>query len=132
MHMRYLTIEQRETLQAILTSRADMLRAEIEETLSRQNGNGVSLPKHSEETDDDAIVDLEASLDVAQLSREAQELKEVEHALSRLHAPEYGQCSDCGIDIPFTRLQANPAATRCVGCQAVFERSRGETSHRAI
>lgn len=132
MHMRYLTIEQRETLQATLTARADMLRAEIEKALSRQNGDGISLPKHSEETDDDAIVDLESSLDIAQLSRETQELKEVEHALSRLHAPEYGQCSVCSADIPFTRLQANPAALRCVRCQADYERSRGETSHRAI
>ncbi len=132
MHMRYLTIEQRETLQAILTARADMLRAEIEEALKRRSDDGISLPRHSEETDDDAIVDLESSLDVAQLSRETEELKAIEHALSRLHAPEYGQCSVCGADIPFTRLQANPAALRCVGCQAEFERSRGETSHRAI
>lgn len=132
MHMRYLTIEQRESLQATLTARADMLRAEIANALDGRNGDSISLPDHREETDDDAVVDLESSLDVAHLSRETQELKEIEHALSRLHSPEYGQCADCGADIPFTRLQANPSALRCVGCQAGFERSRGETSHRAI
>lgn len=132
MHMRYLTIEQREALQATLNARADMLRADIARALERQNGGSISLPNHREETDDDAIVDLESSLDVAQLSRDSEELKAIEHALSRLHAPEYGQCAVCGTDIPFTRLQANPAALRCVGCQADYERSRGETSHRAI
>ena len=90
MHMRYLTIEQRETLQATLMARAEMLRSGIAESLDRQDGGARALPNHSEETDDDAIVDLETSLDVARLSRNVDELREIDHALGRLHAPEYG------------------------------------------
>ena len=30
----------------------------------------------------------------------------------------YGQCADCGHEIPEGRLDARPDAARCVGCQA--------------
>ena len=37
-------------------------------------------------------------------------------ALERLREPDFGVCVDCGQDIPFVRLQANPAAIRCRAC----------------
>jgi len=132
MHMRYLTIEQREALQAALAARAELLRSGLSSALDRQDGGPGALPNHGEETDDDAIVDLESSLDVAQVSRATAELQEIDQALGRLHSPEFGQCTDCGTDIPFTRLQANPMATRCTACQARHERSRGTSTHSSI
>ncbi|MEO8202797.1 MAG: TraR/DksA family transcriptional regulator [Betaproteobacteria bacterium] len=132
MDMPNLTIEKREALQATLAARAEILRSGIAQSLQGQDGGERGLVNHSEETDDDAIVDQEASMDVAQLSRATQELGEIEAALARLHAPEFGQCSACGADIPFARLQANPAALRCVGCQAEYERTRGETTHQTL
>ena len=120
--MHYLTIEQREALQAALNARAAALR---------DAGTPV-LPNHSEETDDDAIVDLENALDVAAAERNVQELREVEAALLRLHAPDFGECSDCGAEIPFTRLQANPLATRCTACQSVFERTHATPGHSTL
>ncbi len=132
MHMRYLTIEQREALRASLTARAELLRSGIASALDRDDGGAGALPNHSEETDDDAIVDLETSLDVAQVSRATAELREIDVALERLHSPEYGQCSDCSADIPFTRLQANPIATRCTACQSAYERSRGASPRPSI
>lgn len=128
--MRYLTIEQREALQSALGARADLLRTEVAEELDRDGTR--ALPNHSQETDDDAIVDLEASLDVARLSREVLELREIERTLTRLHTPEYGQCADCGEDIPFIRLQASPMATRCVACQSAFERSHAQPGHPSL
>jgi len=132
MHMRYLTIEQRESLQASLTARAEELRSSLATALDREDGGAGALPKHSDETDDDAIVDLETSLDVAQVSRATAELHEIDLALSRLHSPEYGQCSDCATDIPFMRLQANPVATRCIACQSLHERSHGTSTRSSI
>jgi DnaK suppressor protein len=43
---------------------------------------------------------------------------------SRAQAPEgaYGICVDCGGEIGFGRLQAEPAAARCVECQARHEK----------
>jgi phage/conjugal plasmid C-4 type zinc finger TraR family protein len=32
------------------------------------------------------------------------------------------RCEDCGGKIGAKRLKANPEATRCIGCQLIFER----------
>ena len=128
--MRYLTIEQREALQSALGARAELLRTDVAEELDHDGTR--ALANHSEETDDDAIVDLEASLDVARLSREVLELREIERALGRLHTPDYGQCADCAEDIPFVRLQANPMALRCIGCQSAFERSHAQPGRPSL
>ena len=110
----YLTIEQRETLRAALERLIERLRGEITRG---------PLANHNEETDDDAVADLETSLEVAEIERASVELKDAVKALERLHAPEYGACTDCGADIPYIRLLANPAATRCIECQRARERS---------
>lgn len=128
--MRYLTIEQRQALQASLDARAELLRASVADSLG---GDGTrSLANHSQETDDDPVVDLEASLDVAHLSRDVRELRDIERAQERIHTPEYGICAECGEEIPFSRLQANPLATRCFGCQSAFEHSHAQPGHASL
>ena len=37
-------------------------------------------------------------------------------ALERLHQPDYGVCIECGKDIEFVRLEADPAALHCRAC----------------
>jgi DnaK suppressor protein len=39
-------------------------------------------------------------------------------ALARIEDDSYGQCVDCGHQIPAGRLEARPDAARCVGCQS--------------
>lgn len=121
--MRYLTIEQREKLEAALNARAAQLRASIAEALDAEGDGGRSLPYHMQETDDEAVADMETSMDVAHLSRDVLDLRATERALSLLHTPDFGTCTDCGIDISFARLNANPLASRCMACQAAYERS---------
>jgi DnaK suppressor protein len=99
-HRRYLTIQQRETLQRLLNERAAALREEI---------------------GDDRMADLNAEPEVAALERDVIEWREVEAALGRVHEPDFGLCADCDADIPFARLEANPSAKRCVACQARAE-----------
>ena len=124
--MRYLTIEQRENLQRLLELRAATLRGEIADALrSSGDSRALSLANHLEEIDDTAVADLESALDVAALERDVRELRAVEAAAERLHTPDYGLCADCGAEIPYVRLDVNPAATRCVACQARQERSAG-------
>jgi RNA polymerase-binding transcription factor DksA len=55
----------------------------------------------------------EAALDA--MSRER---AEVLAALARARAGTYGKCVDCGRPVPEGRLEARPAAARCVSCQA--------------
>jgi RNA polymerase-binding transcription factor DksA len=37
-------------------------------------------------------------------------------ALQRLHQPDYGVCIECGKDIAFVRLEADPDALHCGAC----------------
>lgn len=101
---RYFTVEQRESLREWLESRAGVLRDEL----------GVDLKQ-----------DLGAEPELAAAQRDADELRDVEAALARLHEPEYGRCSACGADIPYERLRASPAARLCLPCQ-----ERQERAHR--
>lgn len=94
--MRYFTLEQREALQHWLEDRATVLRAEL----------GADLKE-----------DLAAEPELAAAQRDAAELKDVEAALAKLHAPDFGRCTDCGDDIPYVRLRANPVARLCLACQ---------------
>lgn len=125
-HYHYLTIEQRERLDAEIRTRVDTLRGDIAQAL-RQSGRpeAISLANHLEETDDAPVADLESALEIAALEREERELREMEAALERLHTPDFGVCAACGVDIPYVRLEVAPSATRCVACQSQLERTQG-------
>jgi DnaK suppressor protein len=49
---------------------------------------------------------------------------EVLDALRRIELGTYGTCADCGSGVPEGRLEAKPAAARCVACQAKRDRLR--------
>jgi RNA polymerase-binding transcription factor DksA len=76
---------------------------------------------------DEALADLIVDLDNAELTRDLGELRALDAALDRFASGAYGRCADCGEDIPFARLQAEPAALRCVDCQRVHERTHAGT-----
>lgn len=44
-------------------------------------------------------------------------VEDIEAALDRLEAGEYGNCQHCGRSIPVERLELLPYARCCVGCQ---------------
>jgi RNA polymerase-binding transcription factor len=127
--MRYLTLEQREWLFKHLQARSQTLYEEIRAGLHPDERPGdVGFANRRDETDDDAVADLEASLDVSAVARDVLELHEVESALRRIHTGEYGTCSECGADIPYSRLVAQPTALRCTACQDRYERAHGATA----
>jgi RNA polymerase-binding protein DksA len=94
---------------------------------ARLHGHGehrhdeAGLPRHADETDDDAAAETQRQADVTHLARTATALREIEAALGRIEAGEYGQCMDCEEPIDVRRLQAHPAALRCARCQQSFE-----------
>ena len=51
------------------------------------------------------------------------ELARIDAAIKRLDDGSYGECLDCGDAIAVGRLEANPTATRCIGCAS--EREEG-------
>jgi DnaK suppressor protein len=81
------------------------------------SGEGLSFANQSKITEDDALADAVAEMDVAMVIRESQELQEIEAALARIRDGSYGICIDCGGEIVRARLKADPTAKRCPPCQ---------------
>jgi len=67
-----------------------------------------------------ALTDRETSGMLVHLLDESRE--QVERALDRIANGSYGSCEDCGGGIPPERLKVRPEATRCVSCQARWDR----------
>ncbi|MFL6571658.1 MAG: TraR/DksA family transcriptional regulator [Burkholderiales bacterium] len=72
---------------------------------------------------DEAVADLLSDVSEAELTRDLGELRILEGALKRVSEGSYGQCIDCGWEIPFERLQAQPGAVRCLACQERHEKT---------
>lgn len=45
-----------------------------------------------------------------------EQLKGINNALEKIKDGKYGACEECGADIALSRLEANPAARRCMQC----------------
>ncbi len=83
----------------------------------------------SAERDPEFEEGAQAEHEAATLARlgEAQrrELQQIDAALSRLDAGEYGDCTDCGQEIDPRRLAALPYALLCTECATRRERAPG-------
>ena len=119
-----LSWDQRKTLHERLGARAAALREEIAAALHPRGAASAGLVEARERTDDDAVADAQAALDVAALERDAAELREIDAAFERLDAASFGTCTDCGAPIAWDRLLARPQVQRCTRCQAAAERGQ--------
>ena len=119
--MRYLTIEQRDSLRNALTSRAAALRGQIANNLrSTRRSSCASLASRFEtdfERELEELDGLEAEIDGADVEQEVRQLRRVHETLTRLRSPDYGICADCEEDIPFARLREDPYTSLCLHCQ---------------
>ncbi len=62
-------------------------------------------------------VELENGEVLEALGCEAEiEINKINSALIRMDEGTYGECIDCGTEIPPARLAVRPFASRCVGC----------------
>ena len=53
--------------------------------------------------------------------RRRQHLLDIEAALERINAEEYGDCFECGEAINPARLNADPTTTLCIACAEALE-----------
>ena len=86
---------------------------------------------NADSKDSSATVELDQStvgrlsrMDALQAQQMAQEtarrrqlqLQQIDSALRRMEAGDYGYCFSCGDEIGTARLDFDPANTRCIGC----------------
>ena len=119
--MSALTEDQCRTLALKLEERERSLYADVQ----REQDKREDYPDVIGEVPDagDASVGaLQKDLDEAEIGRDLAELRELAAARQRIGSADFGLCIDCKRDIPYERLEANPAAARCVDCQSRYER----------
>lgn len=130
--MFHLTTAQRETLRRQLTERSAVLRGEIAEALHHSAAPAALGVGDHAEVGDEAEADLESSIELAGMERDAQELNGVLEALALMENGRYGMCADCGAPIAYERLLAQPQAPRCIRCETERERLRARPSLPAL
>jgi RNA polymerase-binding protein DksA len=119
-----LTPEQLDELKRALTKRRESLEAETHADAAKSREDVFSETVGPvADSGDEATADLISDVENAELSRDLQELREIDAALARLRDGRYGLCIDCGGEIELERLRHEPAASRCIDCQRVYERT---------
>ena len=112
------------TMKARLRERAAQLRGEVQHTLERSSDEThVRIAEQARDTEDDSFSNLIVDLNLAEIDRDADELRRIDTALARLSEGSYGSCEDCGQRIPEARLEAEPTALRCIRCQELYEKT---------
>jgi DnaK suppressor protein len=111
-------------LSSAISERRDALTDEIRRDLERARAEPyAAVAGATPDSGDEAAADLIADVGEAEVTRDLGELRGLEGALKRLTDGTYGLCADCGEEIPFARLRAQPYAVRCLACQERRERT---------
>ncbi|MCB1935157.1 MAG: TraR/DksA family transcriptional regulator [Nitrosomonas sp.] len=109
------TEEQLRQIKAALHKRYLELQDEIRSEL-------VNAGEEFDVTRADDVNNILADVDTALIDKQINEMRELEMSEKYLMELEFGDCVDCGEEIGFERLIANPSAQRCIECQRQFEK----------
>lgn len=71
---------------------------------------------------DESVARMITDLDLQEAGRDLDELRDIGAALGRMDDGSYGLCAECGGAIDPRRLDAQPAALRCLKCQTQHEK----------
>lgn len=112
-----------------LRERAGLLREEIRGTIDKSaDETHAGIVKDVRDLEDDSFSNLIVDTNLAEIDRDASELRRIDGALRRIAEGNFGQCVSCGQDIPKQRLMAEPTAARCVKCQERYEKTHTGTA----
>jgi DnaK suppressor protein len=111
------TAPDHDAIRAQLTQERDEILGSVELRRGEVEDGPSGVSDGSGETEHLTIAEFkELSQHLDRMASET--LTEIEAALARLDDGSYGECVDCGEQINSERLEALPAAARCVNCQA--------------
>lgn len=127
------TVQQTSVIRTRLQDRATALRADIMRELQKYDEDRYNLlADRVADLGEQSLIHLLSDIDLAEVTRDVDEYREIEAALLRLSSGSYGICIDCEEEIQRERLNANPSAARCIGCQSVYEQRDRETRSRTL
>jgi DnaK suppressor protein len=127
------SIDQSQSLERQLHRRAEQLRSQIETVRAR---SADAVPGDLRDAKEAADANAQAAVADAEVELDLVELRDINLALHRIAGGTYGVCDDCDQAIDPRRVLAQPAALRCLQCQAVAEAreaatASGRVDHRA-
>jgi len=97
-------------------------RSTIREVLQRTAAEHYAqIAGQVHDVQDESLADLLVDVNLGEIDREVQALRDIEAARSRIGAGTFGRCLDCGEPMGWRRLDAYPTATRCLECQVRHE-----------
>ena len=113
-----LTPTQLDELKALLLKRKQELQLEMQ-----QNRENLRPPT----ADEGGVVQRNVAREVDQTLTVlvANDLARIDRALKAMADGSYGQCGECGCDIPFERLKIEPQTEHCVTCKGRWEKASG-------
>lgn len=120
-------------LLAELTGRLASLRQQIEDERATEI---IESYRHvagevTDVEDEAAGAELVAN-ENALIGHNVEQAREIEGALARIAAGNYGRCVDCAEDIDYARMSACPTCCRCTRCQARHERTFAAQPHPSL
>jgi RNA polymerase-binding transcription factor DksA len=104
------------------------LRDETREVLTRSDNEGYAdIAGRVTDLENQSRADLPIDVNLAEVTRDVQEIRAIEGALQRIALGTYGVCVSCGQPIERARLEAYPTANRCAACQRAYEHGHAST-----
>jgi DnaK suppressor protein len=108
---RTLLLQERESY----TKQADELKAEADSLALEHEPGDVQF---DEEGGEGGTSNVDRELDLLLSAQARGAVLEIDRALAKIDAGNYGTCEQCGQPIPQARLKALPYAALCVGCKS--------------
>ena len=131
--MSELSAQQLQYFKQRLEKRFRQLREEIrQELLKSEDPYYQQLATTVHDTEEESVADLLFDLNLADIDRHVGEIRQIEAAQNRIETGNYGICVDCGVAITLQRLEANPAAARCIECQILYEQQYAQPGHPSL
>ena len=110
-------------LKQLIDERATDLEEKIRDTLPLPvDDTTLARTGMAQDQVDDATTSAQEHLNHTLHEHYLHEMRQIGAARVRAAKGMTGLCEDCGSEIGYERLRAQPFAVRCVGCQEVHER----------
>jgi DnaK suppressor protein len=113
----------------------DMLEERRREIVDKLRSIRETMPAQRldvQDAEEQAVTDFAKDMEFALVQMKADTLSRIDEALRRLEAGSYGECAECGTEIPQARMKALPFAVLCVECQERRESREAEEKQTAI
>lgn len=121
--MTSLTAKEVTTVKGVLAKFEMAVRDAMRNALAEARGDNADAAGAVHDLGEESVADELLALNSALAERHGHELVLVEQARQRIANGSIGVCADCEGAIGVARLVANPVAARCIGCEALHERT---------